>query len=73
MTDPKAFEAAKNLLFGQQPEPMPSTSSERRSRRSVDPLDKALVKWPGGLFLDIPRDQKPRLIKRNFKHQQIRF
>ena len=66
--DPKDEETAKKFLFGPEVKQTPSTSSEGRSRRSVDPLDKALAGWPGSV--NIPRfNEGPRLVKRNFKHQ----
>lgn len=62
MFDPKAL-AVKSFyaLFGQpEPESMPSTFDSERRSRSMDPLDKALAKWPGSVYL-LPRDMNPRL------------
>ena len=71
MFDPEALEAAKKFIFSTQLDPqlqsMPSTSDSERRSCPVDPLDKALAKWPGSV--NVPRDNRPRLVKRNFKHQ----
>lgn len=73
--DQKALEDAKRFFFGDsfrgsQSMPMSSESFEEEIRTKNE-LDKALAGWPGGV--NIPRDPRPRLIKRQLRQSQGRF
>ena len=72
--DPEDEEAAKKFLFGPEVKQTPSTSSEGRSRRSVDPLDKAGMKFAldqgyRGVYLLRPEDfGEDKIIKNNISN-----